>query len=269
MMIMRGRGEKRARQQPRCLLPAWSLPARTGLQLSLPLAAGCLLVLPAFVCHGGCLLFSIIIIIFFSHVSRVDDYLIWTSSAPKLCGAPWLQALWDVGSPQSKWNRKLPAVFPDILGSFRWIHEHRSTPRSAVVVPVLCAHARSFSLLPEHEPTSGMSWAAPARCPALGLHGAVLFALLLTHLLTSSPLARASWGFLITGSGAPPAPGSGRVREEVWLPPISRNTSVMTCPNHSTAGSLLPEQPKGLQPALALQKQTSWGTGLQLMERGR
>lgn len=75
----------------------------------------------------------------------------------------------------------------------------------------------------------GVSWAAPVQ----GLHGAVLFPFLLTHLLTSSPLARASWGFLITGSGVLPALGSGHMREEVWLPPISRNTRVVTGPNHS------------------------------------
>lgn len=78
-----------------------------------------------------------------------------------------------------------------------------------------------------------MSWAAPSRCPQQGLRGAVLFPFLLTHLLMSLPLVRASRGFLITGSSALPAPGSGRMWEEVWLPPVSRNASVMTCPNHN------------------------------------
>lgn len=32
---------------------------------------------------------------------------------------------------------------------------------------------------------------------------------------------------------------------------------------------LLPEQPKGLQPGFALQEQTAWGTGLQVMKSGR
>lgn len=216
------------------VLPACPVPSSEDKAAAVPPCGCWVCARPPWFCLPWWLLaFVIIIFIFFSHDSRVDDYLIWMSPTPRLCGTPWLQALWDVGSPQSKWNRKLTAVFPVILGSFRWIHEDRSLPRSAVVVPVLFAHARSFSLLLGHDPTSGMSWAAPACCPLPGLHGAVLFPFLLTQWLMSSPLARASWGFLITGSGALPAPWSSRMREEVWLPPISRNSSVMTCPNHS------------------------------------
>lgn len=83
--------------------------------------------------------------------------------------------------------------------------------------------------------------------PPLGLRGATLFSFLLTRSLISLPLARASRGFLITGSVALPAPGSSRVWEEVWLPPISRNTSVTSGPS---LGMLSPRRLPLLLPAL-------------------
>lgn len=282
MMIMRGRGEKRARRahdehgssRGASRLPG---PFQRGQGCSCPSLCCWLSACPPCFCLPWWLLaFVIVISIFFSHDSRVDDYLMGMSPAPGLCGAPWLRALRDVGSPQSKRNRKLTAVFPVILGHFRWIHEDRYSPRSAVLVPVLLAHTRSFSQLLGQEPTGGMSWAAPAPCPRPGPHGAALSPFLLTHLLMSSPLVRASWGFLITGSGALPAPCSGRMREEVWPPPISRNTSVTTCPNRSV---LFPRHPARClwhgyfayhlsNPRDCKQKQTSWGTELQLMKSG-